>query len=218
MINIRSGVHILFIDEYSMVGHVDLARIDARLRQIRQSKELFGGIHVVLVGDPVQLPPVMATALYRPPSVNAAHFTLAQIGYALFLEFTSVTTLVENMRAKTDPYYIRMLEIIRNGQAPTSFAEFGLLKNRYLFGLSGDSLASVASSFRDAPIIVPTNDARHAFNRTVLTERASATTMVRIDAELSRKGSHRFLITISTLLSPYCDPHHDVNRRLGQEH
>ncbi len=106
------------------------------------------------------------------------------------------------MRAKTDPDYIRMLDIIRSGRASTSSAEFGLLKNRNLFGLSGDTLVSVASSFRDAPIIVPTNDGRHAFNRTVLTERASATKLIRVDAELSRKGPPLFLSQLPPSTSP----------------
>ena len=54
----------LFIDEYSFVSHTDLIRIDLRLQQILQKKNMFGGLHVVLVGDPVQLPPVKAVSLY----------------------------------------------------------------------------------------------------------------------------------------------------------
>ena len=95
----------LFIDEYSMVSHTDLMRIDIRLKQIRQNKLKFGGLHVVLVGDPVQLPPVMASALYRPPSPTSSNFSLAQGGYGLFLDFTSVTTLVE-VRDPLSPFLL----------------------------------------------------------------------------------------------------------------
>ena len=49
----------VIIDEYSMVHQVMLAVIDKRLRQATGKNNLyFGGISIILVGDPGQLPPV----------------------------------------------------------------------------------------------------------------------------------------------------------------
>ncbi|KAM4067595.1 PIF1-like helicase [Hirsutella rhossiliensis] len=53
-------VKYLVIDEKSMLGIEQLARIDSRLRQAfpQRSLEFFGGVSVLLVGDFFQLPPV----------------------------------------------------------------------------------------------------------------------------------------------------------------
>jgi len=51
-------IDILVIDEVSMVRADLLDAVDASLRSNRKSKEPFGGVQVVLVGDLFQLPPV----------------------------------------------------------------------------------------------------------------------------------------------------------------
>jgi len=54
------GVHYLAIDEYSMVSGAFLARMDRQLRAARpNSANLpFGGVEIILLGDPGQLDPV----------------------------------------------------------------------------------------------------------------------------------------------------------------
>jgi ATP-dependent DNA helicase PIF1 len=49
----------LVIDEISMVRADVVDAIDARLRQVRGDKRPFGGVQVVMVGDFLQLPPVV---------------------------------------------------------------------------------------------------------------------------------------------------------------
>ncbi len=49
----------LVIDEISMVRADTVDAIDARLRQVRADKRPFGGVQVVMVGDFLQLPPVV---------------------------------------------------------------------------------------------------------------------------------------------------------------
>lgn len=49
----------LIIDEISMVRADTLDGIDARLREARRSTKPFGGVQVVMVGDFLQLPPVV---------------------------------------------------------------------------------------------------------------------------------------------------------------
>ncbi len=56
---------ILIIDEFSMLSQVMIAKVDSRLRQIKPDVDLiFGGISVILAGDPAQLLPVCATPVY----------------------------------------------------------------------------------------------------------------------------------------------------------
>jgi ATP-dependent DNA helicase PIF1 len=49
----------LVIDEISMVRADVIDAIDARLRQVRADKRPFGGVQIVMVGDFLQLPPVV---------------------------------------------------------------------------------------------------------------------------------------------------------------
>jgi ATP-dependent exoDNAse (exonuclease V) alpha subunit len=49
----------LVIDEISMVRADIVDAIDARLRQVRTDKRPFGGVQIVMVGDFLQLPPVV---------------------------------------------------------------------------------------------------------------------------------------------------------------
>ncbi|XP_052441444.1 uncharacterized protein LOC127981121 [Carassius gibelio] len=60
------SLHILIIDEVSMVDHRLLSYIHGRLRQIKQTGDysLFGKVSILCVGDFYQLPPVKGTALY----------------------------------------------------------------------------------------------------------------------------------------------------------
>ena len=54
------NAHVLVIDEVSMLSSRTLDMIDVVCREIRRSKEAFGGLQVILVGDFFQLPPVFA--------------------------------------------------------------------------------------------------------------------------------------------------------------
>ena len=54
------------IDEYSMLGQTTMCWIDRRCRQATGLQEvLFGGMSVILIGDPAQLPPVGDKPLYH---------------------------------------------------------------------------------------------------------------------------------------------------------
>ena len=84
-----------------------------------------------------------------------------------------------------------MLTAIRVGNAHKSNVDFSQLSARYLFSMPNDVAAMTAASFINAPIIVPTNEARHAFNRIILANRSAAAAStcpaIRLDAELERK-------------------------------
>ncbi len=54
-----NNIHTIVVDEISMVRADLMDAIDRRLREIRQTSQPFGGIQMVFVGDPYQLPPVV---------------------------------------------------------------------------------------------------------------------------------------------------------------
>ena len=87
---------LVIIDEYSMLGQSSLYYIDRRLRQIMVTPDIpFGGIVVVLTGDPAQLPPVLANCLWDD---RAKHGTPNAQGYFQYLTFTTVSKLTVNER------------------------------------------------------------------------------------------------------------------------
>ena len=51
-------MQVVFIDEISMVGCGMLNFLDLRLQQIMGTKEPFGGLSIITVGDLLQLKPV----------------------------------------------------------------------------------------------------------------------------------------------------------------
>lgn len=54
-----TNLEVLVIDECSLLTALGLENIDRMLGMIRDTQKPFGGIQVILVGDPLQLPPVI---------------------------------------------------------------------------------------------------------------------------------------------------------------
>ena len=59
------NVRLIVIDEISMIGAKILEDVNERLLKIKNSKELFGGLHAILCGDLHQLPAVRQTQVYQ---------------------------------------------------------------------------------------------------------------------------------------------------------
>ncbi len=105
----------LVIDEISMVRADLLDGIDARLRQVRENDLPFGGVQVVLVGDFLQLPPVVR---------QDDREILERLGYETPFAFSArvmqhtpihVATLKKVWR-QTDPDMVEALGDIREGR------------------------------------------------------------------------------------------------------
>ena len=60
-----AGLKLVIIDEFSMIGQYSLFHIDMRLREICANNLPFGGVTVVMFGDPGQIPPVGASPLWN---------------------------------------------------------------------------------------------------------------------------------------------------------
>ncbi|MBQ4636632.1 MAG: AAA family ATPase [Akkermansia sp.] len=58
-VTICRNLDLLIIDEISMVRADLIDAIDRRLREARRSNESFGGVSILMVGDPCQLPPIV---------------------------------------------------------------------------------------------------------------------------------------------------------------
>ena len=82
----------LIIDELSMVSQSQFAWVDRRLRQATgRTDEVFGGICVIMTGDPGQLPPVCGRALHAGHSKDQ----LSHEGFSAYRSFRHVLILLK---------------------------------------------------------------------------------------------------------------------------
>ena len=111
------GVDYLLIDEYSMLGQTTMGWIDRRCKQATGMQEiLFGGISVILIGDPAQLPPVGDKPLYHSKPSTAT----GQQGYCAYQMFVHVVILSVNQRVIGSDHdqnlFRELLLRLRNGE------------------------------------------------------------------------------------------------------
>ncbi|EAQ92510.1 hypothetical protein CHGG_00745 [Chaetomium globosum CBS 148.51] len=113
----------LVINEISQVGGLTLAAVDSRLKQYRDDQHRpFGGIPMVMFfGDFFQFDPVLQTSLLLPtprdpggqrPDSSAKHLA----AHKLFLQFTNVVILREQVRAAGCPRLRGFLRRLRSGE------------------------------------------------------------------------------------------------------
>jgi ATP-dependent DNA helicase PIF1 len=108
------NVRMLIIDEVSMMGIRMLSWVEKRLRQIlNRPDELFGGAHVILVGDLFQLPPVNDRFCFEDPE---------EFDNYIWPEF-QLFELTEVMRQK-NASFASLLNRVREGhQKPEDIVE-----------------------------------------------------------------------------------------------
>jgi len=150
-------VKFIIIDEYSMLSQTMLSKIDLRLKQIKQkNSEYFGGISIILTGDPGQLPAVCAPSLYSKVLKN----DLDTNGAEAYKLFRTVVKFNEVMRQQLDDnpkqaQFIDMLPRFRNGDATIS--DWKLLCERVPTPLNEEK-------FKNAPRIYPENIPCNQYN------------------------------------------------------
>lgn len=104
-------LEVLLIDEISMVRSDVLTYIDYLLRNLRGEDSSFGGVRVITVGDPFQLPPVVPTA-DKKLLTDPWFFQSPSWAEANFISFN----LLENRRVKDDFEFVQLLSKMRYGK------------------------------------------------------------------------------------------------------
>ncbi|XP_044714470.1 PIF1-like helicase domain-containing protein [Hirsutella rhossiliensis] len=119
----------LVIDEKSMLGLEQLARIDSRLRQAfpQRNLEFFGGVSVVLVGDFFQLPPVRQKPLYSTSTGLSSLERRGQVAYRLF-DRTVFLTTAQRQAGDDQAQFRQALQELRD--VKLSIPSWNLLSNR----------------------------------------------------------------------------------------
>jgi ATP-dependent DNA helicase PIF1 len=78
------GVTHVVIDEFTMMSQETLFFLDMRLKEAKGYDRPFGGMHVLLVGDTAQLPPVSGLCLWARPLKSTASETVGASLYSMF--------------------------------------------------------------------------------------------------------------------------------------
>lgn len=106
-------MQLLIIDEISMVRADTLDYIDALLRLVRASTRPFGGVQLLMIGDPYQLPPVtnndwdILGSFYKSPYF----FHSLVWDSSVFLTFE-----LSRIYRQSDPVFIDILNSVRDGK------------------------------------------------------------------------------------------------------
>ncbi|WP_430591768.1 ATP-dependent DNA helicase [Humidisolicoccus flavus] len=120
---ILNTIDTLVIDEISMVNADLLDGIDRSLRQARQRKhEAFGGVQVIMFGDPYQLAPVPGDAEER--AYFADHYRSMWFFDANVWQETSLTTIeLVHIHRQRDLEFKQALNAVRHGTVTAEIAE-----------------------------------------------------------------------------------------------
>ncbi len=135
---------VLIIDEAFMLSAADIGDINTALSICMKSEESFGGLSIIFVGDPFQLPPV--TKDMAEPLKSAIHYDWAQRD-AKFFELT------ENYRHVSDRAFMEILKPIAN--ATNQWINYAALASRALL-TDENTLIEFLTNYDKAVLISPT--------------------------------------------------------------
>lgn len=109
--NKKSKLKILVIDVISMVGADQFSTIHRRRCDIMGNTEPFGGVSILVVGDLLQLPPVMQKPIYKLPTDD-----MACLYGSLWKENFEMVELTEIVRQNDDSMFAELLNRVRTGE------------------------------------------------------------------------------------------------------
>ena len=176
-------------------------KIDRRLRQAKNNDQLFGGISVILIGDPGQLLPVGQSPLYD----TRLKDNISQTGFIAYQQFKIVITLEAIMRQQNldndeqQAQFIDLLPRLRDGTS--TIADWKLLQTR-------NPTAANLIGFENALSIFNDNDSVDKMNLEQLKKKKEPITDIRaINSSIKAQGiasSHFNNLENSIVVSKDC--------------
>ena len=102
---------VIMIDEISMVGNEMFSLLESRLKKIKENKQAFGGVSVIVIGDLLQLKPVCGNWIF-----NDLHQGIACLAPNRWKELFCMHELTEIMRQKDDLQFAQLLNRLRENK------------------------------------------------------------------------------------------------------
>eukprot|EP00752_Nemacystus_decipiens_P005573 g5042.t1 len=166
------GVDFTLVDEFSMVGQDLLGLISARGKQAVEGHghdgdddrhlDIYGGLSVILVGDPGQLPPVGAEPMWKAsPGTSglSVQGLQAWMGMNQAVELTQVMRHLGPEQAAFRAALLRC-ECLRVAEGTQTAEDWELMKTRFTTTVSRQE----ADTFDSAVLIFPTNELASDWN------------------------------------------------------
>jgi hypothetical protein len=161
-IGAATELDLLIIDEVSMMKRLQLVQLDRRLRIAKRLLNVpFGGVHIVLVGEFLQLPPVGADPIYRDPSSRPKSTATDFAGFHLWRSFEDVIVLDDSVRFQEDPAWGHGCHEARLG---IWNHEFVSLINSRVVDPHDSSIMNWISSDERTTFVTPDNSTRLSIN------------------------------------------------------
>lgn len=159
------AVDFILVDEFSMIGQALLGFMSIRGKQAVRGRPgalstlqaLFGGPNLILVGDPAQLPPVGAAAMWSPAPAGDGHTVE---GYRAWQGLNAAVELTEVRRQQGDEQagFRRVLAHVAEGCVTQN--DWELLQE----SMRSNTTTMTAATFDDAVHLFPTNSKADAWN------------------------------------------------------
>ena len=110
------GLKLIFLDEISMVGSAMFnVQIDNRLKDIKGSKDVFGGVSIVAIGDLCQLQHVMDRYIFK----NLDNSEYGILAPNKWQDYFNMFELEEIMRQRNSKVFAEILNRLREGKHTT---------------------------------------------------------------------------------------------------
>ena len=154
---------LLIIDEISTVGCKIFGWVDKRLRQAMSQPDLpFGGLSIILVGDFLQLPPVIDRPLWKTDlPISSEHIE----GLVVFSLYDKVIILKKQMRQEPDEIQLQeLIDRIRDGKCRLS--DYQLCVSRMSNSLNNEDIERA----KKALYIIYNNDNVDKYNSAKMEE------------------------------------------------
>ena len=114
---------VVFIDEISMVGRRLWNKVNQRLQEIFGCNKVFGGLHVITIGDFYQMAPVLDSYVFKDDTTD-----YGPLATNLWNDYMLVYTLEEIMRQRGEKQFCETLNRLRLGQLTNSDNDFFISK------------------------------------------------------------------------------------------
>lgn len=184
------AVQYLIIDEFSMLGKTFLAKLSCNIaigktghNHAGSADTSFGGINVILPGDPHQFPPVACAAREALYVSSNSQFdsTLCQVGRTIYEEFIMVVSLKQQMRV-SDPVWLDFLRHLRIGDVQPE--HLTMLRGLVLDATTCPKTEFSTSPWNEAVLVTPRHGVRNHWNESAVRKlsRDNQTMLVRCHA------------------------------------
>lgn len=115
--NLLRAIDTVVVDEVSMVSADIIDAVDRRLRDVRRKPDMpFGGVRMVLFGDPYQLPPVPPRDSDARAYLSATYRSQWFFDAKVWRETTLRTIELAEAHRQQDPEFRRLLAAVRHGR------------------------------------------------------------------------------------------------------